>query len=377
MNSQVVRPKAAFLVLEDGSYFSGTGFGAEGKISGEVVFNTGMVGYPESLTDPSYNGQILVQTYPLIGNYGVPEESGILSFESDGIKVAGYAISELCRTPSHWQSKHGLEDWFVEEGKTGIEGIDTRALTKKLRERGVMLGIIASGGDYEIETLLGEAKHVEDPNNRNLSAEVSVDEPRIFKGAKKEEDGKTVVLIDCGTKFGIVRNLLERSKEVVMVPWDTPPEKILEYRPAGILAGNGPGNPKSMKPTIATLKSLIEYGLPILGICFGNQLLSLALGGDTYKLRYGHRSQNQPCLDLETGRCYITTQNHGFAVDPASLPPEVKVWTVNANDGTVEGIRHVKKHVLGFQAHPEACPGPNDANFLFDRLKKWMEEYKR
>ncbi len=366
---------AAFLVLEDGSYFSGTGFGAEGKISGEVVFNTGMVGYPESLTDPSYNGQILVQTYPLIGNYGVPEESGILSFESDGIKTAGYAIGQLCRAPSHWQSKHGLEEWFIEEGKPGIEGIDTRALTKKLRERGVMLGILANGGDYEIETLLREARGIEDPNGRNLAAEVSVDEPRTFAG--KKADGKTVVLIDCGTKFGIVRNLLERSKEVVMVPWDTPFEDILGYNPSGILAGNGPGNPKTMKPTIATLKSLVEYGLPTLGICFGNQLLALALGGDTYKLKYGHRSQNQPCVDLDTGRCYITTQNHGFAVDPASLPAEVKVWAVNASDGTVEGIRHEKKPVVGFQAHPEACPGPNDANFLFDRFGKWMEDYKK
>ncbi len=375
MKSKVARPKAAFLVLEDGSYFSGTGFGAEGRISGEVVFNTGMVGYPESLTDPSYNGQILVQTYPLIGNYGVPEQSGILSFESDGIKVAGYTVSELCRAPSHWQSRMGLDEWFIEEGKPGIEGIDTRALTKKLRERGVMLGILAHGGDCEIETLLPEANGIEDPNNRNLAAEVSVDEPRVLRGAN--EDGHTVVLIDCGTKFGIVRNLLELSREVIVVPWDTPAEKILGYNPSGILAGNGPGNPKTMKPTIAALKSLVEYGLPVLGICFGNQLLALALGGDTYKLRFGHRSQNQPCLDLETGRCYITTQNHGFAVDQKRLPAEVKVWAVNANDGTVEGIRHSKKPVVGFQAHPEACPGPNDANFLFERFGKWMEDYKK
>ena len=333
-----------------------------------------MVGYPEALTDPSYKGQILTLTYPLVGNYGVPSrecENGILKyFESDSIKVNGLVIHELCKNPFHWQSSKSLEEWLAEEGVPGIWGIDTRKLVKELRIRGVMLGILkvcAESEEPDLEKLLREVKSVQDPNSRNLVGKVSIREP-VFYGLGSN---RRVVVIDCGVKYGILRSLLKRRVEVVQVPHDFSSKEILEYNPYGVVVSNGPGDPKKCIKTAECIKELVEEGIPLLGICLGAQLLTLGLGGGTYKLKYGHRSQNQPAFNLETGRCYITTQNHGYAVDPDSVKDtDLSVWFVNANDKTVEAVKHKRNSAFGVQWHPEANPGPLDTEFLFDRFLK-------
>jgi carbamoyl-phosphate synthase small subunit len=369
-----LKPGKAVLVLEDGSYFFGHGFGATKKVSGEIVFSTSMVGYPEALTDPSYKGQILTLTYPLVGNYGVPPhdlELGILRyFESESIKVTGLVIHELCKKPYHWASTRTLDEWLKDENIPGIYGIDTRKLTKKLRVKGVMLGILQvcqEGEEPNLEKLLKEVKTVPDPNLRDLVKEVTIREP-----VHHEVGGnKVVVLIDCGVKYGILRNLLKRGINVVRVPYNFSAEEILEYDPSGVIVSNGPGDPKKCVKTIECVRELIEEDIPTMGICLGTQILALALGGDTYKLKYGHRSQNQPALDLETGRCYITTQNHGYSVSLDSLKgTDLKVWFMNANDKTVEGIKHKSKPAFALQWHPEASPGPYDTEFLFDEFLK-------
>jgi len=364
----------AVLVLEDGSYFVGHGFGAAKKVSGEIVFSTSMVGYPEALTDPSYKGQILALTYPLVGNYGVPPydlELGIpLYFESENIKVTGLVIHELCKQPYHWASTKTLDEWLKSENVPGIYGIDTRKLTKKLRIKGVMLGILQVCEEEQnpnLETLLKEVNEVPDPNSIDLVKEVSIREPVHYEvgGSKK------VVLIDCGVKNGILRNLLQRRVNVVRVPYDFSTKEILEYNPNGVVVSNGPGDPKKCVKTIECVRELVEENIPIMGICLGTQILALALGGDTFKMKYGHRSQNQPALDLKTGRCYITTQNHGYSVNPDSLKDtSLDTWFTNANDKTVEGIKHREKPVFALQWHPEASPGPYDTEFLFDEFLK-------
>jgi carbamoyl-phosphate synthase small subunit len=364
----------AVLVLEDGSYFVGHGFGAAKKVSGEIVFSTSMVGYPEALTDPSYKGQILALTYPLVGNYGVPPydlELGIpLYFESENIKVTGLVIHELCKQPYHWASTKTLDEWLKSENVPGIYGIDTRKLTKKLRIKGVMLGILQVCEEEQnpnLETLLKEVNEVPDPNSIDLVKEVSIREPVHYEvgGSKK------VVLIDCGVKNGILRNLLQRRVNVVRVPYDFSTKEILEYNPNGVVVSNGPGDPKKCVKTIECVRELVEENIPIMGICLGTQILALALGGDTFKMKYGHRSQNQPALDLKTGRCYITTQNHGYSVNPDSLKDtSLETWFTNANDKTVEGIKHREKPVFALQWHPEASPGPYDTEFLFDEFLK-------
>jgi carbamoyl-phosphate synthase small subunit len=364
----------AVLVLEDGSYFVGHGFGAAKKVSGEIVFSTSMVGYPEALTDPSYKGQILALTYPLVGNYGVPPydlELGIpLYFESENIKVTGLVIHELCKQPYHWASTKTLDEWLKSENVPGIYGIDTRKLTKKLRIKGVMLGILQVCEEEQnpnLETLLKEVNEVPDPNSIDLVKEVSIREPVHYEvgGSKK------VVLIDCGVKNGILRNLLQRRVNVVRVPYDFSTKEILEYNPNGVVVSNGPGDPKKCVKTIECVRELVEENIPIMGICLGTQILALALGGDTFKMKYGHRSQNQPALDLKTGRCYITTQNHGYSVNPDSLKDtRLETWFTNANDKTVEGIKHIEKPVFALQWHPEASPGPYDTEFLFDEFLK-------
>jgi carbamoyl-phosphate synthase small subunit len=364
----------AVLVLEDGSYFFGHGFGAVKKVSGEIVFSTSMVGYPEALTDPSYNGQILTLTYPLVGNYGVPPydlELGIPRyFESESIKVTGLVIHELCKKPYHWASTRTLDEWLKSEDVPGIYGIDTRKLTKKLRVNGVMLGILQvceEGEEPNLEKLLKEVETVPDPNLTDLVEEVTIKEP-----VRHEVGGnKVVVLIDCGVKYGILRNLLKRGIDIVRVPYNFSAEKILEYNPSGVIVSNGPGDPKKCVETIECVRGLVEEDIPVMGICLGTQILALALGGDTYKLKYGHRSQNQPALDLETNRCYITTQNHGYAVNLDSLNgTNLEAWFMNANDKTVEGIKHKRKSAFAFQWHPEASPGPYDTEFLFDEFLK-------
>jgi len=362
--------RKAILVLEDKSIFTGCGFGAAGKVSGEVVFSTSMVGYPESLTDPSYHGQILTLTYPLVGNYGVPPyrfESGLPSnFESEGVKVSGLVVHELCERPHHWASTKTLGEWLKNEGVPGIYGIDTRMLTKKLRVRGVMLGTLqVYEEEADIEGLLKEVESIPDPNSRNLVKEVSTREPIRYESKGRN----VVVLIDCGVKYGILRELVKRGLDVIRVPYDFLAEEVMEYNPSGVVVSNGPGDPKRCDETIHCVRELVEENVPVMGICLGNQILALASGADTYKMKYGHRSQNQPALDLETNRCYITTQNHGYAVDLESMQKtDSRVWFMNANDKTVEGIRNVGKKAFAVQFHPEATPGPYDTTFLFDQF---------
>lgn len=341
------------LVLEDGTVFSGFPFGARTHAVGEVVFNTGMVGYPESLTDPSYRGQILALTYPLVGNYGVPSdgtvEGLITNFESERIQVQGLVVADYSHDYSHWNASRSLSQWMEEHGVPGIHGVDTRALTKKLRERGTMLGKIVHGDD-------GLA--LSDPNAQNLVALVSTKEPVEYPRGRKK-----VAVIDCGVKHSIIRALTARDISVIRVPWDN---DILREKVDGVVISNGPGDPKVCKETIENVRRLLSLSLPVLGICLGSQILGLAAGADTFKLKYGHRGQNQPCLEVGTRRCYITSQNHGYAVDAQTLPEDWREWFTNNNDGTNEGIVHISKPFLGAQFHPEASPGPDDTEFLFD-----------
>ncbi len=368
--------KKAVLLLEDGTSFIGKGFGATAKISGEVVFSTQMVGYPEALTDPSYKGQVLTFTYPMVGNYGVPDkvmECGLpLYFESAHIQPQGIIIHELCHEPFHWASSRTLDQWLEDEGVPGIYGVDTRRLTKKLRTRGVMLGILQvfeEGEEPDINVLLQSSRNIADPNQTDLVKEVSVKKPLIYK----VEGKKTVVLIDCGVKSSIIRNLLKRGITVVRVPYDTSAQDILNYKPDGIFISNGPGDPKKCFKTIHAIRELSETK-PMMGICLGAQILALALGGDTYKMKFGHRAQNQPALDLESRRCYITTQNHGYAINMDSLKnTPLEPWFLNPNDKSTEGVQHKTKPVFAVQWHPEACPGPFDTELLFDKFAKTLE----
>jgi carbamoyl-phosphate synthase small subunit len=367
----------AVLVLEDGSIFAGYGFGAAKKVTGECVFSTSMVGYPESLTDPSYKGQILTFTYPLVGNYGVPtydKENGVLKyFESDDIKVTGFIVHELCKNPFHWASTRTLDQWLKDEDVPGIYGIDTRQLTKKLRVKGVMLGILKvceADEEPDMQKLLKEVKNVQDPNFTDLAKQVTVKEPVRYEAG----GNKVAVVIDCGVKYGILRNLLRRGFDVVRVPHDYSAEQILDFKPDGVMISNGPGDPKQCVKTVEAVRELLDKDMPMMGVCLGTQILALAVGGDTYKLKYGHRSQNQPALDLETGRCYITTQNHGYTVQRDSLKDTgLTEWFMNANDKTVEGVKHETKPAFALQWHPEASPGPYDTEFLFDRFRKLAE----
>jgi carbamoyl-phosphate synthase small subunit len=360
----------AALALEDGSIFKGVGFGAEAESSGEVVFNTGMAGYPESITDPSYAGQILVQTYPLIGNYGVPnrrDQYGFpLSQESDKPRIEGYVVSRLSASMSHWSADTPLSDWLARSGVPGITGIDTRMLTKKLRIKGVMLGILKVAEEVDVDELLGRVSDIPDPSKVDLAKTVTTEKLTIY-GAS----GPRIALIDCGVKFGIIRSLLRRGASVARVPCGYTAEQILDLEPSGVLVSNGPGEPKMCIDTIRAVRGLLETDVPMMGICLGNQLQALAAGGDTYKLKFGHRGQNHPCHDLEGGSHIITSQNHGFTVEPKSLDVTgFRVSFVNDNDGTVEGITHESKPFFGVQFHPEASPGPLDAEFLFDRFLK-------
>ena len=375
-SSKNSKSKKAVLVLEDGTFFMGKGFGTSKKTSGEVVFSTSMVGYPEALTDPSYKGQILTLTYPLVGNYGVPPfdlNFGLpLYFESDRIQVQGLVIHELCHNPHHWASTRTLDNWLSDEGIPGIYGVDTRHITKKLRAHGVMLGILhvcEAGEKPDLDQLLAQAKSIPDPNLTDLVRQVSVKEPVHYK-----VDGKhTVALIDCGVKFSIIRNLLKRGISVVRVPYDFSAKEVMEYKPSGVFLSNGPGDPKTCVKTIDCIRELAEE-VPLMGICLGAQILTLAMGGDTYKLKYGHRSQNQPALDLKTNRCYITTQNHGYAIANESIKKTpLDAWFLNPNDKTVEGVKHKTKPVFAVQWHPEASPGPYDTEFLFDTFAKMLE----
>ena len=343
------------LYLKDGTVIEGQSFGAKRSVTGEVVFNTGMVGYPEALTDPSYAGQILVLTYPLVGNYGVPDKT---KFESEKIQIAGLVVSEYSENYSHSTAKKSLASWLKESGVPAMTGVDTRALTKRLREHGVLLGQLVQN-----ERL---TKSFMDPNEENLVAKVSPTRKRIYKGGRTK-----IVAVDGGMKENIVRSLIERGATVIRVPWDY---DFTKEAYDGLLLSNGPGDPTMCEKTIAHIRKAMEKNKPILGVCLGNQLLALAAGAKTYKLKYGHRSQNQPCIlrqssgqaDTSTQRCYITSQNHGFAVDGKTLPAGWEEWFVNANDGSNEGISHKSKPWRSVQFHPEASPGPTDTAWIFD-----------
>lgn len=322
---------------------------------GEVVFNTAMTGYPESLTDPSYAGQILVVTYPLVGNYGVPGneiKDGIpVFFESDRIHVKAVVVSDYSFKYSHWNAVKSLDQWLREQNIPGIYGVDTRQITKVIREHGVMLGKVAIEGQPEPAEFF-------DPNRENLVAQVSTKEVKNYGNGKHN-----IVLVDCGCKYNIIRCLLRRDTTVTLVPWDYD-FTTLDYD--GVMISNGPGDPQMCDVTIANIRKAMQVGKPIFGICMGNHLLSIAAGATTYKLKYGHRSHNQPALKVGTNTAYITSQNHGYAVDPAQLSADWEPYFVNLNDGTNEGIRHKSKPFFSVQFHPEASSGPVDTEFLFD-----------
>jgi carbamoyl-phosphate synthase small subunit len=364
---------AAKLVLEDGSVFDGVGFGYPSEIAGEVVFNTGMVGYTETLTDPSYRGQILCMTYPLVGNYGVPsfevkDEYGLPKFfESDKIQVKALLIHDLSDIASHWSCEKTLDQWLYEEKIPGIYGIDTRELTKKLRVRGVMMGAVVVSespiDDSQAKKVLTSAKY----EGLNFMPEVSTSKPQEYG----DKNNDCVIVLDTGVKYSIIRNIMRTGYRVVRLPWDATYEQVMSYSPKGVVISNGPGDPKVCTGTIKTATKLIKTSTPTLGICLGNQILALASGADTYKLKFGHRGQNKPCIDRRNSQVYVTSQNHGYGIDPKSLGKTgFKVWFENADDDTVEGIEHKSKPIIAVQFHPEASPGPYDCMFVFDRFKQ-------
>ncbi len=356
--------KNAKLILENGKEFVGKSFGFQGSVAGEVVFNTAMTGYPESLTDPSYKGQILVSTYPLIGNYGVPKqdvEDGMPKFfESDKIQIAGLVISDYSFIHSHWNAEKSLAQWLEENQVPAIFDIDTRALTKILRESGCMLGKIIID-DVDVDWY--------DPNKDNLVDMVSIKEKVVYGTGKNK-----IMLVDCGVKNNIIRCLLKYDTTVIRVPWNY---DFTNEDYDGLFISNGPGDPSMCKETVAHLKTAIEGSKPIFGICLGSQLLGLASGATTYKLKYGHRSHNQPAREVGTNRCFITSQNHGFAVDHSKLTGDWEPYFINLNDDTCEGIKHKSKPIFATQFHPEASGGPTDTEFLFEKFIQLVEEHKK
>jgi carbamoyl-phosphate synthase small subunit len=354
--------RKAKLILEDGTECTGYSFGYEGSVAGEIVFNTAMTGYPESLTDPSYRGQILVLTYPSIGNYGVPgkalEDGMLQNFESERIHTTALIISDYSSKYNHWNAAMSLGDWLKEEKVPGLFGIDTRKLTKIIREKGSMLAKIVFDEDVPFY----------DPNKVNLVNEVSVNE-RIEYGSGKNR----ILLIDCGVKNNIIRYLLKFDTTVIRVPWDY---DYSNEKYDGLFISNGPGDPTMCVPTIKNLKKSIQEEKPIFGICLGHQLTALASGAKTYKLKFGHRSHNQPVLQVGTNKAYLSSQNHGFAVENKSIPENWISYFENLNDGSNEGIKHKTKPIFTTQFHPEASSGPTDTAFLFGEFIGMVERYR-
>lgn len=353
------------LTLEDGSKFVGKHFGALRPVSGEIVFNTSMTGYPESLTDPSYSGQILVMTFPLIGNYGVPPmdmQDGLLKyFESDKIHIKGLVVADYSFEHSHWNAVESLDQWLKDNDVPAVYGVDTRQITKIIRERGTMLCKLTPEGCEEVPEFV-------DQNSVNLVAEVST------KDIKKYGSGKNnIILVDYGAKNNIIRCLTERGATVTVVPWNY---DFTEMDYDGVMLSNGPGDPSKCGESVRIVRRAMEVGKPIFGICMGNQILAQAAGAETYKLKYGHRSHNQPALMVGSQRAYITSQNHGFAVDTAKLGDEWETYFTNLNDDTCEGIRHRTKPFYSVQFHPEASSGPVDTEFLFDKFIQDVEDAK-
>jgi carbamoyl-phosphate synthase small subunit len=382
----------AVLALEDGSLFQGEGFGARGSACGEVCFNTSMTGYQEILTDPSYKGQIVTMTYPLIGNYGVNRED----VESWRPHVAGFVIRELSPIVSNWRAEYSLADYLVQNGIPGIQGIDTRALTKKLRVRGALNGFISTEELSDAEALrrarewpgLVGVDYVKEVTHKEAFLWDQQDKQsarfRLVQGSAEDQAGNSVeplppadipiVAYDYGMKYNILRRLRQHGFKVQVLPATAPASEALKYKPAGIFLSNGPGDPAALGYAVQTVAELVKTDIPIFGICLGHQILGQAFGGKTFKLKFGHRGGNQPVKDLESGRVEITSQNHGFAVDPQSLPAEVAVDRVNLNDQTVEGMRHKRKPIFCVQYHPEASPGPHDSTPLFSRFRQMIEK---
>ena len=376
--------KKAILVLEDGSVYEGDSFGAEATTYGEVVFNTSMTGYQEMLTDPSYAGQILVPTYPLIGNYGISESD----FESRQIQVRGFAVRENCPQPSHWQSTRTLHEFLLANGIPGISGIDTRALTRRLRSAGVMMGVVTS--EMPVEEALRELKNLPRYDFTDFVHQVSTEESyewqpgksgiaswisSPFKGKDKVEDGKRrphIIVIDYGLKYNILRTLNRLGCQVTAIPCTTSTEDILAANPDGILLSPGPGDPALLDDIVGTVRKLIGQK-PMMGICLGHQLIGRALGAETFKLKFGHRGGNHPVRDLATDRVYITAQNHGYAIDAATLKQGLELSHINLNDGTVEGLCHRDLPILSIQYHSEASPGPRDNMYLFERFLEMVK----
>jgi carbamoyl-phosphate synthase small subunit len=377
----------AVLALEDGTVYHGIGFGARASACGEVCFNTAMTGYQEILTDPSYKGQIVTMTYPHIGNYGVNDED----VESWRPHVAGFVVRELSPVVSNWRARRTVSEYLEAHGIPGIQGVDTRALTKKLRVRGALNGFISTE-DVSDEEAIARARSWHGLIGVDYVREVTHPEPfrwdeedrlsRPFHLENQNPGARTpelppadipIVAYDFGVKYNILRQLRQHGFAVQVVPAHTPAEEVLRYKPAGVFLSNGPGDPAALGYAVRAVAELLRTGIPIFGICLGHQILGQAFGGKTFKLKFGHHGANQPVKDLETGRVEITSQNHGFAVDPATLPSDVVVDRINLNDKTVEGMRHRTKPVFSVQYHPEAAPGPHDATPLFARFREMIE----
>lgn len=350
----------AFLILEDGTVFEGTSIGSAREVVSEIVFNTSMTGYLEVLTDPSYAGQAVAMTYPLIGNYGVTPD-----MESDRPWAEGYIVRELSRVPSNFRCRGTVQDFLSEHDIPGIAGIDTRALTKILREKGTMNGMLTTDSNYQIEEIIPKLKEY---RTGDVVGKVTCKSVSTLRGK-----GKKVALLDLGAKKNIAKSLQNRGCSVTVYPAYTTAQEILGSHPDGIMLSNGPGDPKECQGIIQEIRKLYESGTPIFAICLGHQLMALATGADTYKMKYGHRGGNHPVKDLETGRVYISSQNHGYVVDAGQLDPSVAEPSfVNVNDGTNEGLRYTRKPVFTVQFHPEACPGPQDSSYLFDKFIHMM-----
>lgn len=355
----------AFLILEDGSIFTGTSIGADKEVISEIVFNTSMTGYLEVLTDPSYAGQAVVMTYPLIGNYGICTED----MESKRPWPDGYIVRELSRIPSNFRSEGSIQDFLSKYEIPGIAGIDTRALTKILREKGTMNGMITTNESFDLDQVMEQLKQY---TTGKVVERVSCTEKEVLPG-----DGCKVALLDLGAKSNIAQSLNNRGCEVTIYPAATKAEEIIASNPDGIMLSNGPGDPKECTSIIEEIRTLYHTEIPIFAICLGHQLMALATGADTHKMKYGHRGGNHPVKDLETSRVYISSQNHGYVVDIAGLDPKIATEAfVNVNDGTNEGLKYTGKNIFTVQFHPEASPGPQDSSYLFDRFIKMMEVSK-
>ena len=352
----------AFLILEDGTVFTGISIGSTREVISEIVFNTSMTGYLEILTDPSYAGQAVVMTYPLIGNYGICRED----MESLKPWPDGYIVREVSRIPSNFRSEETIQNFLLKYDIPGICGVDTRALTRILREKGTMNGMITTDENYNLKEVI---KKIKEYTCTGVVKKVTCKEKKILKG-----DGFKVALLDFGAKDNIAQSLHKRGCEVTIFPAETPAEEILAANPDGIMLSNGPGDPKECVSIIKEVKKLYDADVPIFAICLGHQLMALAVGADTHKMKYGHRGANHPVKDLETGRVYISSQNHGYVVDEDTLDAKIAEPSfVNVNDGTNEGLHYLGKNIFTVQFHPEACPGPKDSDFLFDRFLKMME----